>query len=144
MRVHRRTLASTAVALLGIVVTAALTWSVSRLAAQHIGLSSAPPSAIRGLAPPRPEATAPHTTEDSRPGRPRSSRSSADGSPATVVTSAMPTPTVPTSTAPTPAPAGTASPSPPAGAPSSGSGQRGGEDGGDSARRAVAAGGRDD
>lgn len=38
-------------ALLGLVLTAALTWSVSRLTAQHIGLSSAPVSVIKGLAP---------------------------------------------------------------------------------------------
>jgi hypothetical protein len=39
-------------ALLGIVLTAALTWSISRLAAQHIGLASAPLSVMHGLAPP--------------------------------------------------------------------------------------------
>jgi len=41
-------------AMLGIAVTAALTWSVSRLAGQRIGLSSEPASVIHGLAPPRP------------------------------------------------------------------------------------------
>jgi hypothetical protein len=41
------------IALLGIATAAALTWSVSRLAGQHIGLSSAPLSVIQGLAPPR-------------------------------------------------------------------------------------------
>jgi hypothetical protein len=44
-------------ALLGIAVTAGLTWSVSRLAAEHIGLSSEPVSVIQALAPPR---TQPH------------------------------------------------------------------------------------
>jgi hypothetical protein len=39
-------------ALLGIAVTAALTWSVSQLSSQRIGLSSQPLSVIRGLAPP--------------------------------------------------------------------------------------------
>ncbi len=41
-------------ALLGIVLAAALTWSVMRLAGQHIGLSSAPVAAVRGLAPSAP------------------------------------------------------------------------------------------
>ena len=141
MRMHRRTLASAAVALLGIVVTAALTWSVSRLATQHIGLSSAPPSAIRGLVPPPPQATPPRRAEDSRPGRPPSSQSSAESGPATVVTSTTTT-TTPTIT-PTPTPTPTASPSPPVAATASGSGRRSGDDG-DSARGAARAGGRDD
>jgi hypothetical protein len=39
-------------ALLGIVLTAGLTWSISRLAAQHIGLASQPLYVVHGLAPP--------------------------------------------------------------------------------------------
>ena len=57
MTVTRRGLLWAVAALLGIAVTAGLTWSVSRLAAEHIGLSSEPVSVIQGLAPPR---TQPH------------------------------------------------------------------------------------
>ena len=58
MTLTRRGLLWAVAALLGIAVTAALTWSVSRLAAEHIGLSSEPVSVIQGLAPPRREAHA--------------------------------------------------------------------------------------
>ena len=51
MTVTRRGCAWALAALLGIAVTAGLTWSVSRLTTQRIGLSSQPPSVIRGLAP---------------------------------------------------------------------------------------------
>ena len=57
MTVTRRGLLWAVAALLGIAVTASLTWSVSRLAAEHIGLSSEPVSVIQALAPPR---TQPH------------------------------------------------------------------------------------
>lgn len=46
-------------ALLGIVVTAAITWATSRLTGQHIGLSSEPLSAGRSLAPSAPR----HSTQ---------------------------------------------------------------------------------
>lgn len=49
---HARALTRLVTAFAGIAVTAGLTWSVQRLAGQHIGLSSAPPTVIRGLAPP--------------------------------------------------------------------------------------------
>ena len=51
MTVTRRGCAWALAALLGIAVTAGLTWSVSRLTTQRIGLSSQPSSVIRGLAP---------------------------------------------------------------------------------------------
>jgi hypothetical protein len=54
----RRGFLWTVTALLGIGATAALTWSVSRLAGERIGLSSAPLSVIHGLAPPRGAAVA--------------------------------------------------------------------------------------
>lgn len=41
-------------ALLGIVLAAALTWTVMRLTGVHIGLASAPVSVVRGLAPATP------------------------------------------------------------------------------------------
>jgi hypothetical protein len=55
MTLSRRGLLWAIAALLGLAVTVALTWSVSVLAGQHIGLSSAPPSVIQGLAPPAPK-----------------------------------------------------------------------------------------
>lgn len=42
-------------ALLGIILAAALTWTVMRLTGVHIGLSSAPVSVVRGLAPATPQ-----------------------------------------------------------------------------------------
>src|SRR5579884_4180384 len=45
------------IALLGIVCAAAVAWSASRLAGQHIGLAAAPFSVARGLAPRDPEGT---------------------------------------------------------------------------------------
>ena len=50
MTVTRQGLLWALAALLGIAVTAALTWSVSQLAGQRIGLSSQPLSVIHGLA----------------------------------------------------------------------------------------------
>ena len=49
----RRTALWLVVALLGIVACAAVAWTASRLAGQRIGLSSAPLSAVDGLAPDR-------------------------------------------------------------------------------------------
>jgi len=66
------------VALLGIAVTAALTWSISQLAGQRIGLSSEPLSMIHGLAPPHPE------------GRPSTTRGRLPSFPNTAVTSSTP------------------------------------------------------
>jgi hypothetical protein len=47
----RRTALWLIVALLGIAASAAVGWAATRLTGQRIGLSSAPPSAVRGLAP---------------------------------------------------------------------------------------------
>jgi hypothetical protein len=41
----------TSAALLGIVATAVIAWSISQVTGQHIGLASAPLSVVRGLAP---------------------------------------------------------------------------------------------
>ena len=54
MALTRRRVLWAVAALLGIAVTAALTWSISQLTAQRIGLSSVPLSMIHGLAPPHP------------------------------------------------------------------------------------------
>ncbi len=47
----RRTILWVIAAALGIVASAAVAWAASQLADQRIGLSSAPPSVVRGLAP---------------------------------------------------------------------------------------------
>jgi hypothetical protein len=54
MALTRRRVLWAVAALLGIAVTAALTWSISQLTGQRIGLSSEPLSMIHGLAPPHP------------------------------------------------------------------------------------------
>ena len=54
----RKTLLWTLGALIGIVVTAGITWGTSKLTSQHIGLSSQPLSAGRSLAPPSTTRTA--------------------------------------------------------------------------------------
>lgn len=51
-------------ALLGIAITAGITWATSTLTSQHIGLSSEPLSTGRGLAPPQAE-SAPEEEEAS-------------------------------------------------------------------------------
>lgn len=75
MVLTRRNLLWAVAALLGIAVTAALTWSVSRLAGQRIGLSSEPLSVIQGLAPPRPAPV----DKDPQSGSPRPARRSSAG-----------------------------------------------------------------
>jgi len=47
--------------LLGIALTAVITWEASRLASQHIGLASQPLSVTRQLAPPAPARTVTHS-----------------------------------------------------------------------------------
>ncbi|HET8980818.1 MAG TPA: hypothetical protein VFN87_21880, partial [Solirubrobacteraceae bacterium] len=66
MRITPRGAASAVAAVLGIVSAAVLAWSVSRLVAERIGLSSAPPSVVQGLVPRPPGRGAPLTprTED--------------------------------------------------------------------------------
>lgn len=109
---NRRTIAWTAAALLGIVATAAVAWTASRLAAQRIGLSAEPPSVANGLAPGRPPVARPRASR-----RPRGPASANGGGAAAQTRPApAPAPTAPgapptgstgpaaTSTAPPPAP----------------------------------------
>jgi hypothetical protein len=64
----RRALLWTAAALLGIVLSAAVAWATSRLAAQRIGLSSEPLSVLSGLAPQRGN-PGPRVTQTGHPDR---------------------------------------------------------------------------
>jgi hypothetical protein len=63
----RRGVALAVLALLGVALTVALTWSIGRITGQHIGLAAAPPSVIRGLAP----SSAAHTERPDSEPRPR-------------------------------------------------------------------------
>ena len=83
MSLTRRGFAWAVVALLGIALAAALTWSATKLAAQRIGLSSEPLSVINGLAP----------TRARRPTRPKIAGSQGDGEPSRATSSANGTPT---------------------------------------------------
>jgi hypothetical protein len=74
----------TLAALLGIVLTAGMTWATSRLTSQHIGISSEPISAGARLAPPTAERTA--KRRSSRTGH----RSKAKPQPATPQSSVAP------------------------------------------------------
>ncbi len=78
-------------ALLGIVVTAAITWGASRLTSQHIGLSSEPLSAGRSLAPRPASEPAPTraTTTTTTVTRTRTMRGTAGASPASTTTSVV-------------------------------------------------------
>jgi hypothetical protein len=58
VNVPSRAILWTAAALLGIITTAGIAWSASKLAGQHIGLAAIPISVERGLAPAAPPATA--------------------------------------------------------------------------------------
>jgi hypothetical protein len=102
----RRALLWAVAALLGLAVTAALTWSVSRLTRERIGLSSEPPSVVHGLAPSHllPPGRAPGTG-GSRPGQPRPPTGSGSGQIQTTAPSATPAPPLPPAN-PHPAPAG--------------------------------------
>jgi hypothetical protein len=144
--VNRQTIAWLAAALLGIAATAAIAWTASQLAVQHIGLSSEPLSVASGLAPAQPAGpparprhrgesapetatvTAPSTTTVTVPATP----------PATVMPAAPPAaaPAAPVSSPPAPsataatAPATNAPPSNPhGGGDDSGSGSGGGGSG---------------
>lgn len=55
MRLNRRHVVWATVALLGLAAPAALTFSITRLTGQHIGLTAQPLSVIKGLAPARRE-----------------------------------------------------------------------------------------
>jgi hypothetical protein len=78
-----------AAALLGIAVTAALTWSVSHLAGQRIGLSSEPLSVNHGLAPGRtgtadsPSEPSPSGEDEAEPTTSTTGAEPAAGGPAT-------------------------------------------------------------
>lgn len=111
------------VALAGIVVTAALTWSVQRLTGERIGLSSTPPTVIRGLAPARPRTSHP---------RPASNRGSSSAE--------APKPTA--AVGPKPASGGSAPPSASATAPAAAA-RRAGDPGDESGDRPGGSG-RDD
>jgi hypothetical protein len=90
-------------ALLGLVLTAGITWATSQLTSQHIGLSSEPISGGRSLAPAVTEqGTSRGTTTRKRP-RPRPKTTSS----ATTVTT---TPSEPTVSQVTPAPATSSTP----------------------------------
>ena len=98
----RRALLWAVAALLGLAVTAAMTWSVSRLTREHIGLSAEPRTMLNGLAPPRAlppgrdtGAGAGRTTATSRPARrPSAGAGSAPVSPvAPSVATPIPAPT---------------------------------------------------
>lgn len=75
MPLSRRQLAWAAIALLGLAVPAVLTWSITQLTGQHIGLAAQPLSVVRSLAPAgRDSATvseSPGLTLHPRPGRGR-------------------------------------------------------------------------
>jgi hypothetical protein len=73
MSITRQGLGWAALAVLGIVIAVALTWSVSRLAGRRIGLSSVSPAVVGGLVPPspghgRPAASARTTPTDATAG----------------------------------------------------------------------------
>jgi cytoskeletal protein RodZ len=149
MSLTRRSFVWAVVALLGIVVAAALTWSVTKLAAQRIGLSSEPLSVIRGLAPAtgRPKSAA--SQGDGEPPKATVGRNGSVASPPPPATSTLPsiTATPPSITATPPpvtasappvtatAPAATATPAPSAGpaqnAPRASAGGSGSLNGGD-------------
>jgi hypothetical protein len=105
-------------ALLGIALTAALSWSVSRLAHQRIGLSSQAPSVINGLVP----AHVPSAGGRSRAGHPKHQRPQARSAPSRLTPS---TPLVAPPVASPPAP-----PSPPVTTPNHSTGSRDDSSGG--------------
>jgi len=107
--VTRRALLWAVAAVLGIVITAALTWSVSRLTRERIGLSAESPSVVGGLAPAHalppgrktriPTRDAPARRPSAGPGLPQTSAGA----------------TVPTAPSPPPAPVPRVSPKPASG-----------------------------
>ena len=69
----QRTILWMIAAAMGIFASAAVAWAASQLAGQRIGLSSAPPSVVRGLAPPSPSSEM-HSLHVLRTPRPPTSR----------------------------------------------------------------------
>jgi hypothetical protein len=104
-------------ALLGIVCAAAIAWSASLLAGQHIGLSSVPLSAVGRLAPAaaraQPHAHTPHVHHQPQAPRPTASAHPQQRASLTTVTALNPVPP----SAGAPAPAAAASQPPTASAP---------------------------
>ena len=103
----RRGFALAVLALLGITLTVALTWTIGRLAGQHIGLASAPLSVSRGLAPSAGPAERPERapTHGAVHGAETTNRRPLTGAPAVVLPATGPPATVlgPGTQAPVPA-----------------------------------------
>lgn len=99
----RRALAWAVAALLGLAVTAAMTWSVSRLTREHIGLSAEPRTLLNGLAPP--SALPPGRDTGAGASRTTATSPPAGRRPSTGAGSAPVSPTAPTVATPTPPPA---------------------------------------
>jgi hypothetical protein len=74
----------TLAALLGIVLTAGVTWATNRLTSQHIGISSEPISAGARLAPPTAERTAKRRSRPGHRSKAGSHRATPQGSPGPV------------------------------------------------------------
>jgi hypothetical protein len=110
MTLTKRGLLWAVAAMLGIAITAALTWSVSLLAGQRIGLSSEPLSLIHGLAPPRP--TQPQKTTTSRHLRSSSEAGSAQAAPTHAAAPASLAPHAGTPASPPPVTAASSGPGP--------------------------------
>jgi hypothetical protein len=102
MAVTRRGLLWTMGALLGIALTAVLTWSVSQLAGQRIGQSSEPLSVVRPLAP--------RLATRARPARHRPVPSHSQTITLPGTTTAVVVPSIAPTVAPTPAPAAATTP----------------------------------
>jgi hypothetical protein len=124
--VNRQTLLWVAAALLGIVATATVAWSASRLAATNVGLAGAPVSVISGLAPT--PTTTPRRTLLAAPKRHKPAHNPHHVPTQTApAASSAPAPTLPTTTPPasssapravSPAPAATATQASPSTTPS--------------------------
>jgi hypothetical protein len=114
--VNRRTLLWVAAALLGIVATATVAWSASRLASTSVGLAGAPLSVTSGLAPVSTASTPVRSPArghraTSRQAKPRRTKPLSPANPAPTPTVSTPTVSTPTvSSAPTLLPV---TPSPP-------------------------------
>ena len=109
-----RTFLCVTAALLGIAATAAVAWSASQLAGQHVGLSAEPLSVARGLAP----ATLSAAHHARGPGERRPAGTQSGGAAPTTVASAPTVPTIPTAVTP-PASAPVTPPAPTTAAPTS-------------------------
>jgi uncharacterized membrane protein YgcG len=109
--VKRGTVLWALAALLGLVLTAAVTWAASQLASQHIGLSSEPLSVANGLAPRTTPTRAPTTptrapTTPMRTSTTPTRRSTSTSTPAPVLRQTEPAPATSSSPSPPAAPSG--------------------------------------